>query len=121
MNELVHASGRDYVCDLVWPGANVALEYQGCCHKGDAAGARDRQKANCLRVAGCEVFQVGKENLRSLVGADELAKVLSLALGVPRKQGTDAFRRKQTELRRVLLAGWWGEGQTAFAQARSAL
>lgn len=121
MNEFVHSEGQDYVCDLVWPGAKVVLEYQGACHKGDASRARDRQKANRLRAVGCEVFTAGKEDLRSLSRADELAKMLSLALGVPWRQGTDAFRRKQAELRRVLLAGWWGEGQAAFAQARSAL
>lgn len=121
MNEFVHAEGQDYVCDLVWPGAKVVLEYQGSCHKGDASGARDRQKANRLRAVGCEVFTAGKEDLRSLAHADELARMLSGALGLPRRQSTDAFRRKQAELRRVLLAGWWGEGQAAFAQARSAL
>lgn len=110
MNLDVKADGGSCVCDLVWPGERVALEYQSGIHERVARQSADRAKLNALQAAGFTVLQAGKEDLKQLRRADELATILCQALGVTPLRPSESFRRKQIDLRKVLLAGWWGEG-----------
>lgn len=110
MNLDVKADGGSCVCDLVWPGERVALEYQSGIHERVARQSADRAKLNALQAAGFTVLQAGKKDLKQLRRADELATILCQALGVSPLRPSEAFRRRQIDLRKVLLAGWWGEG-----------
>lgn len=110
MNLDVKADGGSCVCDLVWPGERVALEYQSGIHERAARQSADRAKLNALQAAGFTVLQAGKEDLKQLRRADELATILCRALGVTPLRPSESFRRRQIDLRKVLLAGWWGEG-----------
>lgn len=110
MNLDVKADGGSCVCDLVWPGERVALEYQSGIHERVARQSADRAKLNSLQAAGFTVLQAGKEDLKQLRRADELAAILCQALGVTPLRPSESFRRRQIDLRKVLLAGWWGEG-----------
>lgn len=110
MNLDMKADGGSCVCDLVWPGERVALEYQSGIHERVARQSADRAKLNALQAAGFTVLQAGKEDLKQLRRADELATILCQALGVTPLRPSESFRRKQIDLRKVLLAGWWGEG-----------
>lgn len=110
MNLDVKADGGSCVCDLVWPGERVALEYQSGIHERVARQSADRAKLNALQAAGFTVLQAGKEDLKQLRRADELATILCQALGVTPLRPSESFRRRQIDLRKVLLAGWWGEG-----------
>ncbi len=110
MNLDVKAGGGSCVCDLVWPGERVALEYQSGIHERVARQSADRAKLNSLQAAGFTVLQAGKEDLKQLRRADELAAILCQALGVTPLRPSESFRRRQIDLRKVLLAGWWGEG-----------
>ena len=110
MNLDVKADGGSCVCDLVWPGERVALEYQSGIHERVARQSADRAKLNALQAAGFTVLQAGKEDLKQLRRADELATILCRALGVTPLRPSESFRRRQIDLRKVLLAGWWGEG-----------
>ena len=47
---------------------------------------------------------------RASLKQDELAAILCQALGVTPLRPSESFRRRQIDLRKVLLAGWWGEG-----------
>lgn len=110
MNLDMKADGGSCVCDLVWPGERVALEYQSGIHERVARQSADRAKLNALQAAGFTVLQAGKEDLKQLRRADELATILCQALGVTPLRPSESFRRRQIDLRKVLLAGWWGEG-----------
>lgn len=110
MNLDVKVDGGSCVCDLVWPGERVALEYQSGIHERVARQSADRAKLNALQAAGFTVLQAGKEDLKQLRRADELATILCQALGVTPLRPSESFRRRQIDLRKVLLAGWWGEG-----------
>lgn len=110
MNLDVKADGGSCVCDLVWPGERVALEYQSGIHERVARQSADRAKLNALQAAGFTVLQAGKEDLKQLRRADELATILCQVLGVTPLRPSESFRRRQIDLRKVLLAGWWGEG-----------
>lgn len=110
MNLDVKADGGSCVCDLVWPGERVALEYQSGIHERVARQSADRAKLNALQAAGFTVLQAGKEDLKQLRRADELATILCRALGVTPLRPSESFRRRRIDLRKVLLAGWWGEG-----------
>ena len=110
MNYTVAVGSGSYVCDLAWPGKCVALEYQSDLHGSTVRQSADRTKLNALQSAGYTVMQVGKEDLKQLRRADELATILCQALGVTPLRPSESFRRRQIDLRKVLLAGWWGKG-----------
>lgn len=110
MNYTVAVGSGSYVCDLAWPGKCVALEYQSDLHGSTVRQSADRTKLNALQSAGYTVMQVGKEDLKRLKRTDGVASLLGAALGVSPLRPSEAFRRRQIDLRKVLLAGWWGEG-----------
>lgn len=110
MNYTVAVGSGSYVCDLAWPGKRVALEYQSDLHGSTVRQSADRTKLNALQSAGYTVMQVGKEDLKRLKRTDGVASLLGAALGVSPLRPSEAFRRRQIDLRKVLLAGWWGEG-----------
>lgn len=106
LNGLVDADGTSFACDLLWKPQGVVVEYQGACHDAASSASQDRRKAVLLAAEGFKVIQIGKEDVRVLSRLDAVAKAISAALGVAWRPPTESFRAAQTELRRVLLAGW---------------
>lgn len=106
LNGFVDADGTSFACDLLWKPQGVVAEYQGACHDAASSASQDRRKAVLLAAEGFKVIQIGKEDVRVLSRLDAVAKAISAALGVAWRPPTESLRAAQTELRRVLLAGW---------------
>lgn len=106
LNGILDVGGRLLTCDLLWREERVVLEYQGAVHVSEPALAADRNKSNVLREGGYAVIQAGKEDFKILPKCDRLVRVLSRELSRQWRSPTEAFRKRQTELRHVLLADW---------------
>lgn len=69
-------------CDLFWPQANVALEYQSRqFHAADADRIHDSRRANALRSMGITVLEITNEELATPSNTDVIADTIAKALG----------------------------------------
>ena len=90
MNHAVNPRGRSrlavddkcYYCDLIWPNANIALEYDGREHHGTVNKmADDATRRNNLLDRGVSVLTVTTRTVRNLIELDHIARTLSRQLG----------------------------------------
>ena len=90
MNHAVNPRGRSrlavddkcYYCDLIWPNANIALEYDGREHHGTVNKmADDATRRNNLLDRGVSVLTVTTRTVRNLIELDHFARTLSRQLG----------------------------------------
>lgn len=69
------AETRMLRCDLFWPSARLAMEYQSrAFHEGELHRARDSRRANALRAMGIDVVLVTDNELESLFACDTIAQ-----------------------------------------------
>ncbi|MFR3090474.1 MAG: hypothetical protein ACLTMP_00935 [Eggerthella lenta] len=112
MNHAVNPRGRSrlavddkcYYCDLIWPNANIALEYDGREHHGTVNKmADDATRRNNLLDRGVSVLTVTTRTVRNLIELDHFARTLSRQLGFRPRCDQQAWRAKQHELHGELL------------------
>ena len=112
MNHAVNPRGRSrlavddkcYYCDLIWPNANIALEYDGREHHGTVNKmADDATRRNNLLDRGVSVLTVTTRTVRNLIELDHIARTLSRQLGFRPRCDQQAWRTKQHELHGELL------------------
>ena len=108
LNQKVEVAGRDFICDLAWPEADVFLEYQGTAHAGSSRTEADIAKGNALRAAGHSLFEATRRDLMTVGGMDRLAALLANSMGVAFEPWTTESRRAQTTLRKEILSGFGG-------------
>ncbi|CAL8900094.1 hypothetical protein KVA01_10170 [Kocuria varians] len=82
LNHRVTVAGRSYLLDLAWPGARIALEYNGAVHAQEVGQYRDEMhRLSLLRDAGWDVTVLTWDDLRSPVRREAWLARLRRALG----------------------------------------
>ncbi|MCL1896470.1 MAG: endonuclease domain-containing protein [Clostridiales bacterium] len=94
-----------YVCDLFWPEAKLAVEYDNdLYHTGADRIAKDSNKRLDLKARGITVITVTNIQIRSAIGFDRIAKTIAGALHKRLQYAnSQQFQKAKRELRRILL------------------
>lgn len=106
-NRTKHQVGQDeFACDLLWPNAHLALEYDGRdYHTGIDRITHDNERRNDLQHLGYAVFSLTKLQLNDFASFDRTARQIAKHLGI--RLRTDQCRydwaARNLELRSHLL------------------
>lgn len=93
-----------YVCDLYWPEANLAVEYDSdMFHTGSDRIARDASRRNALAYRGIRVVTVTKHQIMNPVELERVANLLTKELGVRIRSRSNGNSFKQIAFRDELL------------------
>lgn len=100
-------TSRQYlVCDLYWPSARVALEYDSNgFHTGPSQIARDSIRRNALAYEGIEAISVTWAQIVSPTETDRIAHLLARRLGRRLRNLDLSWEYNRDELRRIVLPG----------------
>jgi len=92
-----------FVCDLFWPQANLAVEYDSDAnHTGSDRINDDSKKRTSLESAGIKVITVTNQQIQSADEFDIVAKEIAKRLRKPLRNNDQKFKKAQRELRRQL-------------------
>lgn len=98
------ASKGYYVCDLFWPGRQIAVEYDSdAFHTGSERIASDASRRNALLAQGVTVVTITKRQVFDKRELDRAAASLAKALGKRQRAGRQDWTSKQLQLRTSLL------------------
>ena len=92
-----------FVCDLSWNDGSSVLEYQGSQHKLRSRRSYDLRKGNVLAADGRSVIEMDRHILERRALMDEVAKSVSVALGICWKEPSPRVATKQLALRNKLI------------------
>lgn len=93
-----------YKCDLYWPKAKLAVEYDSDqYHTGAARIADDSKKRLDLAALGIDVVTVTGWQLRNIVEFEKLARLIARKLGREFRYKRPQFYKARNELRKLLL------------------
>lgn len=100
------AAAKDYyVCDLFWPGRQIAVEYDSdAFHTGSERIASDAGRRNALLARGVTVVTITKRQVLDKRELDRAAASLAKALGRRQRAGRQDWTSKQLQLRASLLS-----------------
>ena len=99
-----------YVCDLLWPKANFAIEYDSNFYHVSADRiAGDAMKRLDLATRGIIVITVTSRQIRNLIEFEILAKLIAKKVGRQLKYKNPQFRAAQLDLRNLLLSSRAGK------------
>ena len=98
-------SGKSfYVCDLFWPKAGLAVEYDSdSYHSGADRIAADSRKRLELATLGITVITVTSRQVRNAIEFEGLAKLISRKVGKQLRYKNPEFQKAHRELRSMLL------------------
>ena len=100
--KLAHKSYLE--CDLFWPQARLAVEYEGRkYHEGERNMASDKARANALRHMGIKVISLFDEHIRDEAAFDAIAADIARELGFRMRSRTYDEASRVRELRRAIL------------------
>lgn len=95
---------REYRCDLFWPKAGFAVEYDSTLfHSGTEKLSADSIRRSDLALSGKEVLSVTKNQVYLIEEFDRVAKVVAGKLNKRLRYKNPQFSKAQGELRRQLL------------------
>lgn len=98
------ADSRCYYCDLAWPEANIALEYDGFeFHSKQSKMADDAVRKAKLLERGVTAVSLTKGSVRNLIELDRVATVVAKRLGRRLRCGSPDWQAKQHKLHGMLL------------------
>lgn len=90
-------------CDLCWPDAKVAMEYQSReSHSGEASRIGDSRRANALASMGWTIVEVTNDELDSLAAMDTIAETVCRHQGRCLRPRISDYRARKLKLRRQL-------------------
>ena len=96
---------KTYCCDLFWPEGSLAVEYDSdMFHTGSKRIAHDSKRRNALLSAGIAVVTVTTAQIKDAREIDEIAVVLSQALGRRARTSMKGLMTRRHELRRLLFS-----------------
>lgn len=100
------ASARGYyVCDLLWPAQNVAVEYDSdAYHTGAERIASDASRRNALSYLGIAVVTVTRAQVLDCGGMDKTARAIAKLLGKRLRFDDRTWKPARLALRRELLS-----------------
>ncbi|MEF2846503.1 MAG: hypothetical protein U0O24_07640 [Eggerthellaceae bacterium] len=98
-------SSRYCVCDLYWPQAQIALEYDSdAFHTGSGKIALDSARRDALALLGIQVLSVTNLQIKLATEMDRIARAIGRALGVRIRTDTDYdYHKRKALLRQHLL------------------
>lgn len=80
--KVLHSASDFYVCDLLWPSAKFALEYDSdAFHTGSDRINKDSIRRSDLHLAGIIVVSVTRQQVKSYTELEKLAHLVAEALG----------------------------------------
>ena len=95
---------KTYCCDLFWPEGSLAVEYDSdMFHTGSKRIAHDSKRRNALLSAGIAVVTVTTAQIKDAREIDEIAVVLSQALGRRARTSMKGLMTRRHELRRLFV------------------
>lgn len=98
------ADKRCYYCDLLWPKASVALEYDSFqFHNNASKIADDAGRRTQLLGRGIVVISVTSRSVRNIIELDRITHILAKKLGYRLRSGEATWRTKQYQLHGLLL------------------
>ena len=102
--EATAISGRRTLrCDLFWPEASIAVEYQSWeFHSGDLCRIRDSRRTNALQAMGIAVVGLTNNELESVEATDVIAETVRKAQGVRFRTAVGNYHARKLRLRRRL-------------------
>lgn len=104
-------SSSSYACDLFWPQARLALEYDSdLCHTGTERINSDAARRTALLALGVTVITATRDQIYQPRQFRQLETTLRRQLGVRRQVRCSDFNRRQRELRRYALGVGLDEG-----------
>ena len=93
-----------YVCDLFWPEANLAVEYDSdTFHTGAARITDDSKKRLHLAAHGVHAISVTGTQIRNVTEFESLARLIAEKLGKELRYKNPRFPKARRELRDLLL------------------
>ena len=99
------AYGRQFRCDLLWPTADLCVEYDSdMFHTGSQRIAHDARRRNALASLGFTVITATKSQVTSVPGLDQLASQVAKGIGV-RLRMERVNRKAQRALLDCVLGG----------------
>lgn len=101
-------SDKRYRCDLLWPNANIAVEYDSFLHHGSRAKmADDARRRNDLLARGTTVVSITGRTIRNLIELDEIARLLAKRMGKRLYANGAGWRKAQHELHGMLTGSFF--------------
>ena len=96
---------RFVVCDLYWPEAHVAVEYDSdAFHTGSDRIASDARRRNALQHDGVTVITVTKDQLLNYRGFESSVRQIAQAIGKRERRRAFSFGEKKARLRSDVLS-----------------
>jgi len=93
-----------YLCDLYWPAANLAVEYDSdLYHTGADRLTADSMKRFDFSMLGIDLITVASKQIRNAVTFEDLAKLIARKLGKRLRYNDSQFFDAHNELRNQLL------------------
>mgnify|MGYP002233839339 CR=1 FL=1 len=103
-------SDRRYRCDLLWPAADIAVEYDSFLHHGSRAKmADDARRRNDLLARGTTVVSITGRTVWNLIELDEIARLLARRMGKRLSTNGVGWRKAQHELHGMLTGSFFDE------------
>lgn len=101
---VLNQSKRYYVADLYWPEVRFAIEYDSDqWHVGPERIGQDAARRNALLFQGVNVVTVCSQQIMSESKMDDVAHIAARALGRSVRPRARDWRKRNRELRRVVL------------------
>lgn len=98
------AEGDYCVCDLIWPSAALAIEYDSnLCHTGKTSIAHDANRRVILSHRGIETVTVTWGQVRDREKLDQVARLIAERLGVRQRANGSGWHGANLALRARLL------------------
>ena len=105
---LAAPSDRRYRCDLLWPAADIAVEYDSFLHHGSRAKmADDARRRNDLLARGTTVVSITGRTVWNLIELDEIARLLARRMGKRLSTNGVGWRKAQHELHGMLTGSFF--------------
>ncbi|MDR2957396.1 MAG: hypothetical protein LBU61_04335 [Coriobacteriales bacterium] len=93
-----------FKCDLFWPHLSLAVEYDSDeFHTGTARIARDSRKRNALASLGILVITVTREQIKSTVQLEAVAKILAAGMNRRLRYKKQVFAKEHRRLHSALI------------------
>lgn len=101
------AGKRSYRCDLYWPQAAVAVEYDSDLHTGSQQIAKDAKRREVLARLGITTITVTRIQMNNVEELRQIALHVGKLLGTPKRYQSLELRERQRKLLGSLLHSKW--------------
>lgn len=101
------AGKQSYRCDLFWPDASLAIEYDSDLHAGSKQIAKDAKRRDVLSKLGITTLTVTRVQMNNIEEIRQIAVHIGDLLGTPKRYRSDSLKERQRMLHARLLHSRW--------------